>query len=186
MGGRYHPTAMLYQILTLLLEVVTGVVGGACLLRFYMQTQRVGFANPVGRLATGLSDWLVLPLRRVLPSFGRIDTASVVSVLAVALAQIGVLGFIAGGGLPDALTWLLEAGREVLRSALWLYFWAIFIYALLSMIAPGQDSPLLDVLEALCEPVLSRIRRAMPSLGGLDLSPIWAGIIIQVLLILLR
>jgi YggT family protein len=80
----------------------------------------------------------------------------------------------------------LEAGREVLRSALWLYFWAIFIYALLSMIAPGQDSPLLDILEALCEPVLSRIRRAVPSFAGLDLSPMWAAIIIQVLLILLR
>ena len=74
----------------------------------------------------------------------------------------------------------------MLRSTLWLYFWAIFAYALLSMIAPGVDSPFQDILETLCEPVLHRIRRAVPNLAGLDLSPMWAGIIIQVLLILLR
>jgi hypothetical protein len=58
--------------------------------------------------------------------------------------------------------------------------------ALLSMIAPGINSPLQDLLESLCEPVLGRIRAAMPAFAGLDLSPMWAGIIIQVLLILLR
>ncbi|MBM4210177.1 MAG: YggT family protein, partial [Gammaproteobacteria bacterium] len=72
------------------------------------------------------------------------------------------------------------------RSALWLYFWAIFIYALASIIAPGVRSPLQDLLESVCEPVLERIRSAVPAIGGLDLSPMWAGIIIQVLLILIR
>ena len=104
----------------------------------------------------------------------------------VALLQTGALRLAAGMDLPDGGTWLMTAALEVLRSALWLYFWAIFAYALLSMIAPGVDSPLLDILDALCEPILRRIRRAVPNVAGLDLSPMWAGIIIQVLLILLR
>ena len=65
-------------------------------------------------------------------------------------------------------------------------FLGAIIYALSSMIAPGANSPLQDLLESLCEPVLQRIRSAVPSVAGLDLSPMWAGIIIQVLLILIR
>jgi YggT family protein len=172
--------------LAFLVDTLFSLLFWAFLLRCLLQWVRAGFRNPFGAAILQATDWLVLPLRRVLPSIGRIDTGSVAAVLAVALAQIGVLALLTGGGFPDAGTWLLEAGREVLRSALWLYFWAIFIYALLSMIAPGQDSPLLDILEALCEPVLSRIRRAVPAFAGLDLSPLWAAIIIQVLLILLR
>ena len=90
------------------------------------------------------------------------------------------------GALPSALDWLQAALLVSVRDALWLYFWAIFIYALASMISPGVRSPLQSLLESLCEPVLGRIRRAVPAIGGLDLSPMWAGIIIQVLLILLR
>jgi YggT family protein len=98
--------------------------------------------------------------------------------------QTAALSVILAGALPGAVPWLWVAAIELLRSALWLYFWAIFIYALASMIAPGVRSPLQDLLESLCEPVLERIRNAVPAIGGLDLSPMWAGIIIQVLLIL--
>jgi YggT family protein len=156
------------------------------LLRLLLQWTRVRARNPVTAAVMQLTDWLVLPLRRMLPPMGRVDTASLVAVFAVALVQIAALRLAAGAELPDGADWLLAAVLEVLRSTLWLYFWAIFAYALLSMIAPGIDSPLQDILEALCEPVLSRIRSAVPAIAGLDLSPMWAGIIIQVLLILLR
>ncbi len=133
-----------------------------------------------------LTNWLIMPLRRVLPPVGRVDTASVVAVLAIAFAQIGVLSVLFAGGLPEPLDWLRLAALEVVRTVLWLYFWAIFIYALLSMLAPDSYSPAHAVLHSLCEPVLAPLRRALPSFGGLDLSPLWAGIIIQVLLILVR
>ena len=67
---------MLFDIVSLLLDVATGLLGGACLLRLYMQYQRIPFGNPVGRFVFALTDWLVLPLRRVLPALGRLDTAS--------------------------------------------------------------------------------------------------------------
>ena len=127
-----------------------------------------------------------MPLRRMLPPVGRIDTASIVAVLLVALAQVAALSLVRGFGLPDALDLFRLAALEIVRTTLWVYFWAIFIYALLSMIAPGSYSPATSILESLCEPVLRPIRRTIPSVGGLDLSPLWAGIGIQVLLILLR
>jgi len=70
---------MFHQIISFLLDVFAGLLGGACLLRLYMQMQYIGFANPVGRLVFALTDWLVLPLRRVVPAVGRLDTSSLLA-----------------------------------------------------------------------------------------------------------
>ena len=71
---------MVYQIISFLLDVAAGLLGGACLLRLYMQHQRIPFGNPVGRFVFALTDWLVLPLRKILPAMRRWDTASLVGV----------------------------------------------------------------------------------------------------------
>src|SRR5688500_6147448 len=64
---RSRPHAMLYQIPSFLLDVIVGLLGGACLLRLYMQLQRVPFGNPLGRFLFAVTDWIVLPLRRIVP-----------------------------------------------------------------------------------------------------------------------
>lgn len=176
----------MHQVVLFLAETFFSLLLYAFLLRLMLQWARANFRNPLAEAILRTTNWLIMPLRRALPPIGRIDTASLVAAYAVALVQTAALSVILAGALPDALLWLWVAAIELLRSALWLYFWAIFIYALASMIAPGVRSPLQDVLESLCEPVLERIRNAVPAIGGLDLSPMWAGIIIQVLLILIR
>ena len=95
------------------------------------------------------------------------------------------LGFL-GLGPPPPLIWIQLAVFEILRTTLWTYFFAIVTYALLSLIAPGTYSPAQGLLVSLCEPVLRQFRRVIPPLGGLDWSPLWACIVIQMLLILLR
>ena len=75
---------------------------------------------------------------------------------------------------------------QLARLVLWTYFFAIFLYAILGLIAPGTYSPAQALLSSLCEPVLRPFRRLIPPLANLDLSPLWAGILIQALLILLR
>jgi YggT family protein len=109
-----------------------------------------------------------------------------VAVVLLALTQTAALYLVRGLGLPGVFEWLALAGLEIARTLLWLYFWAIFVYALLSLIAPGTYSPVVSILQSICEPVLRPIRRTIPSVAGLDLAPLWAGIAIQVLLILLR
>lgn len=156
------------------------------LLRLLLQWARADFRNPLSQAILRFTNWLIMPLRRVLPPVGRVDTASVVAVLAVALLEIAATSLALGGDVPSLGTWLLMAAFQVVRTILWVYFWAIFIYALLSMISPGTYSPVQALLESLCEPVLTPIRRAIPSIAGIDLSPLWAGIIIQVLIILLN
>src|ERR1035437_10712236 len=91
---------MFYQIISLLLEVATGILAGACLLRLYMQYLRISMSarsgNPLGRFVFALTDWIVLPLRRVLPAIGALDTASLVAAYLLQLAEFGLLWLLAG------------------------------------------------------------------------------------------
>ena len=173
-------SALIYiiqSLLTLALLVV--------LLRLFLQWARGDFRNPICQAIVRLTNPLIVPLRRVLPPIGKVDTASVVAVVLVAIVEVVILTSL--GGIPlDPLYVLRAAAFEIVRTALWLYFYAIFLYALISMVAPGGYTPLHSLLTALCEPVLRPIRRFIPPLGGIDLSPLWAGILIQAILILLR
>jgi len=156
------------------------------LLRLVMQMVRADFRNPLAQAIVRLTNPLVMPLRRVLPPAGKIDSASVFAVLLIVLMKVAVLSIVSTGHLPGPFDTLRLAALEAVRSVLWFYFYAIFLYALLSMIAPGTPNPLQPVLAAVCEPLLRPIRRRVPPLGGLDLSALWLLIAIQAALILLR
>jgi YggT family protein len=156
------------------------------LLRLVMQLSRVDFRNPVAQAVVKVTNPLIMPLRRVLPPINKIDTASVVTVLIVATAYVVLVTVVRGFGLPPPLLLVRAVTLEIATSVLWLYFYAIFLYALMSMIAQGSYSPMQPLLASVCEPVLRPIRRIIPPIAGLDLSPLWAGLLIQALLILLR
>lgn len=156
------------------------------LLRLIMQWSRVDFRNPIAQAVVKVTNPLIMPLRRVLPPVNKIDTASVVTVILVAIAYVVLLSVVRGFGVPPLPFLLRAVTLEIATSVLWLYFYAIFLYALLSMIAQGSYSPMQPLLASLCDPVLRPIRRIIPPIAGLDLSPLWACLLIQALLILLR
>jgi YggT family protein len=156
------------------------------LARLLLQLTRADFRNPIAQAIVQLTNPLIVPLRRVLPPIGKVDTASVVAVLLVAAVEVAALAALRGAGLPDWLGWLDALALEIAHTLLWTYCYAILIYWLLSFIAPGGYSPLQSVLTSLCEPVLRPFRRFIPSVAGLDLSPLWATIAIQAILILIR
>lgn len=157
----------------------------ALLLRLIMQLARADFRNPIGRGIVQVTDPLIRPLRRVLPPAGRIDTASVVAVLAVAAARIWLLQALSGHVAVAPLALLGATVLDVTRLVLWTYFYSIVLNALLSFVAPGNYSPAQSLLASICDPVLNPIRRVIPSLAGLDLSPLWACIAIQALVLML-
>ena len=156
------------------------------LARLLLQLTRADFRNPIAQAIVQLTNPIIVPLRRVLPPIGKVDTASVVAVLLVAGVEVAALAALRGAGLPDWLSWLDAVALEIAHTLLWTYCYAILIYWLLSFIAPGGYSPLQSVLTSLCEPVLRPFRRFIPSVAGLDLSPLWATIAIQAILILIR
>lgn len=171
---------MLYQIVSFLLDIAASVVTGACLLRLYMQRLRAPFSNPVGQAVFALSDWLVLPLRKLVPSMARWDGACIVGALLAQFVEYAVLLLLAGGGwsLLPALV-LLSALRVAILGLIGL----IILHAVLTWIP--NHSPIVGVVARLAEPLLVPIRRILPNLGGLDFSPLVALVILQVLLMIL-
>ena len=167
---------MLLQIVSFLLDVIAGLLGGACLLRLYMQLQRIPFGNPVGRFIFALTDWIVLPLRRVLPAYRKWDTASLVAAYLISLAQFGILWLMvgrAGGALVPVLA-LFGLVRLVISGVIGL----VIVYAILSWLQ--ADSPIADVIDRLCAPMLRPFRRLIPLVGGFDLSPLALLVLLQV------
>jgi YggT family protein len=173
---------MAYQIISFLLDVAAGLLGGACLLRLYMQYQRVPFGNPVGRFVFALTDWLVLPLRRVLPSVRRWDTASLAAAFLVELLQFGLLWLLAGRGSGLALLPFL-ALFGLLRLVISGLTLLVIVYAVMSWVR--ADSPIVDVIDRLCAPLLRPWRKLIPLVGGIDLSPLAFLVALQVISIVL-
>jgi YggT family protein len=172
--------------LVFLVETLLSLALWAFLLRLLLQWVRADFRNPLARALVQITSPVLVPLRRVLPAIGRFDTASGLVVLVLALAHAASAPLLYTRVLPAPPDWALLALFTILRTTLWTFFAAIFLYALLSLIAPGTYSPAQSLLSALAEPVLRPFRRLIPPLGGLDLSPLWAIILIQALLILLN
>ena len=177
---------MLYQIVSLLLEVVAGFLSGACLLRLYMQYQRIPMSarsgNPLGKFVFAVTDWIVLPLRRVLPSIGALDTASLVAAYLLQLAEFGILWLLAGaaGGLFAVP---ILAGFGLLRMAISGMTGMVIVYAILSWVQ--TNSVIADVIERLVAPLLTPIRRVLPLVGGIDLSPLVLLVVLQIAAIVL-
>lgn len=174
---------MLYQIPSFLLDVIVGLLGGACLLRLYMQYQRVPFGNPLGRFVFAVTDWIVMPLRRIVPSYKRLDLASVIAAWLLVMAKFLLLWLLIGSlaRLPVlplvSFVGLLQLAVSGLTALL-------VVYAVLSWV-PNASSMLLDLIERLAEPLVRPLRRHIPLVGGVDLSPLAAIVLLQVLAIVL-
>jgi YggT family protein len=181
MEALFSLDTMLYQITSLLLEVAAGLIAGTCLLRLYMQYQRIPMSvrsgNPLAKFIFALTDWLVLPLRRVIPAAGRWDMASLVGAFLVQLAQFVILWTLTGMS-TSMLSVVVLAAFGLVRMAISGMTGLVIIYAILSWVQTRSVGA--DFLERLVMPVLIPIRRIVPLVGGIDLSPLVLLLILQV------
>lgn len=156
----------------------------AFMLRTLLPLCRADARNPLSQGIIRFTNPLVMPLRRVLPSVGRVDGGSLCALLLVQLASTAVLWLFVGRPL-DPLSLVGASLFSLLVAVLRFYLFALLVFALLSWVAPGTYSPAGSILTSLCEPVLRPVQRLIPPIGGLDLSVVFAIIVIQALLILL-
>ena len=173
---------MLSTALEFLLTTILNLLTLVFLLRFFMQLLRAPFNNPLGLMVMTLSDFAVKPVRRIIPSFKKIDLSTLLlAILTQLLLQFSLLMlrdfplFVAGEGAWLGLIGLSFLG--VLRTALDVFFYAILLQVILSWVNP--HSPFSGVLDTLTRPILSPIRRIIPSTNGLDFSPLVALILLQ-------
>jgi len=158
----------------------------AFVLRLLFQWVRADFRDPVADAIVRVTNWLIMPLRRVLPPIRKIDTATVLAVLLAASVHTEALLALAGVPLADPLLFARITLVDLVETILKIYLFALLLYWVTTFVSPGAYAPGVRLLAQLCEPILRLVRRVIPPIGQLDLSFLWLSIMIVALLILLR
>lgn len=156
------------QAVLFLIDTAISLYLMVMILRLWLQLVRADFYNPFSQFVVKATNPLVLPLRRVIPSLGRLDTATLVLAYVIMLVKLLLLQLVQSGQVLLVPSLLLSVALLV-KEILTLLFWILVIRALLSWFSQGR-SPVEYVMHQLTEPLLRPVRNILPPLGGLDLS----------------
>lgn len=167
---------MWFQMVNLVLDAVTGLVAGTCLLRMAMQAQRISFQQPLGRFVFAVTDWIVMPLRKLIPAMTRWDLSSLDAAWLIKAAQFLLLWALMGMHGDLALLPLASL-VGVMQLAISALSALVFIYAFMSWLQP--HSPFMHTADRLVQPWLEPVRRLVPLVGGVDLAPLVLILLLQ-------
>jgi YggT family protein len=171
---------MFGQIAVFLIDTVVAFIVFLLLARFHFQWLRVPFRNPVGEFVLALTSWIVLPVRRVIPGIAGLDLATLL--LAWTLQALGLwIQISISGAQPGPLAIVMVALVDLLRYSLYILVFAVIVQAVMSWINPY--APLAPVFEAMTRPFLRPLRRFVPPIANIDLTPLILLVLLQVLLI---
>jgi len=166
------------NIVSLIIDTVSTLLAGVLLLRFWMQAVRVRPPFSLGQFMFRTTDWLVLPLRRVLPGLGGFDWASLVGGLVVALLSVAIeLGVRSAFAVEP---WLMLSLHSLIHWVVYGFIGLLFLEVIFSWVNP--DAPLAPIVRALNQPLMRPLRRFIPPIAGVDLSPILAFLMLRVVL----
>ena len=179
---------MLVRIANLLIEVSFGLVIFVLLLRFWMQVLRAPFRNPIGQFVTALSNWIVLPARRVIPGLLGLDLATLIVAWLGEVLKLVLLSLVHGMSFESmSATWIaLIFGLglvELARLSLFMLIGVIIVDVAIGWVNP--EAPIGPIFRALTRPFYKPFRRLIPPVGGVDLSPLFVVVIAQILLFIL-
>jgi YggT family protein len=177
---------VLDQAAIFLVETVLGLFTLALLLRFFLQLVRAPYRNPVSQFLAALTDWAVIPARRVVPGLWGMDLATLLLAwLCEALSQL-VVAALRGWDVSSAVgtvvaAVLVLAAVKVLKVSIYILMVAVIVQAILSWVNPY--SPIGPLLTSLTQPFLRPLQRRIPTVANVDLSPLVLIIILQLILI---
>lgn len=171
---------MLAQIATFLVDTIVSLLVFLLLARFHFQWLRVPFRNPMGEFLLATTNWLVIPSRRAIPGLAGLDLATLVA--AFVLQALGLWAqFAIAGADPGALAIAAVAAVDLVRYSVYILVFAVFVQVAISWINP--DAPLAPFFDLVTRPFLRPLRRYVPPVGRVDLTPLVLLIILYVLLI---
>jgi YggT family protein len=176
MSGGYYSDAGLF-----LVDTILGLYILIVLLRFLFQLTGVDFYNPISQFIVKASNPPLRRLRRVVPGLWGIDFAAIALLIILEGARIGITALLMGRS-PQLAGVLVLSIAELLKLAAYVMVFSIFIRALLSWISTGRTHPMLVLLNSFTEPLMAPARRILPTMGGLDLSPIIVFIVLTLIL----
>ena len=172
-------SAFSYLIGTLIDLYVTAVM-----LRLLLQWVRADFYNPVCQFLVKLTNPVLVPLRRVIPAIGKLDTASVVLMIALEILSVWIVSRIGSADLTIQQI-VVFALIKLMATMLWILFFLIIVSVILSWVGARARHPAIPLVYQVTEPVLAPFRKVIPPIAGIDLSPLFALIAIRFLLLLL-
>jgi YggT family protein len=178
---------LLSQALIFLVNTVFGLFVVALLLRFYLQWARAPHRNPLSQFLQALTDFMVMPARRVVPGLWGLDLATLALAWLVQAAELAVLLQIRGHPLaPQAglafMALVLLALVTLVRIGLYIVMFAVIVQVVLSWVSPYH--PLMPLANSMTRPFLRVFQRRIPPIGNVDLSPLFLLVAIQLLLML--
>ncbi len=149
------------------------------ILRIWLQVARADFYNPFSQFIVKATQPVVAPLRRVIPSIGSLDLATILfAYLLCVLKFIAIVAISSGGNFAFGIEFLFLGFLSLIKAAGGLLFWVLLLRAILSWVSQGR-SPIEYVFHQLTEPMLAPIRRILPAMGGFDLSVLVLFIVLQ-------
>lgn len=174
---------MLMGTLALILQAVVGFFTALLLVRTVMRFLRISFVSQLGQFVLATTNWAVLPFQKWVPSIGRLELCSLLPAWLLQMVLVLVLRFLGGfSGEPAGLLLaaLLGGCFGLLKTALQMLFWVLILSAILSWVNPY--SPLAGPLNAFTRPFLAPIRRFLPPVANIDLSPLVLLLLLQILM----
>ena len=151
------------------------------LLRFVLQLVRANFYNPLCQFTVKATQPLLKPLRRIIPSMFGLDMSSLVLAILVQLALMALTLLLTYGTTGNPLQLVIWSLIGVTALFLKIFFFALIISVILSWVAPGSHNPGAELVNQICEPALAPFRKILPNLGGLDISPILAFMVLKLI-----
>ncbi len=173
------------QVLILIINTLGGLYIFAVLLRFLLQAVRADFYNPLTQSIVKLTSPLLNPLRKIIPGYKGIDFASLVLALILNTIATCLVIIIAGFALPNIGSIVAWSFVGLLDFILNIYFYGLLISIVSSWIAPYSGNPVLLLIQQLLEPIMKKVHKVIPPMAGLDFSPIFVFLGIQVIQTLL-
>ena len=172
-----------------IIYTLVSFVGSACLLRAWGNRIPGSLRNPLGQFVMAVTDWIVKPLRKFMPSNKGIDWSSVTAAIVIALVLAIVYMLVIANGVGVGK--VPNFGAIALIAVMWVIKWALYtaiglliIMAVLSWVNP--NAPIAPAVQQWTMPLLAPIRKILPTVGGFDLSPLVVIVLIQALLILVE
>ncbi|MEZ5570549.1 MAG: YggT family protein [Halioglobus sp.] len=176
----------MYAILTYLIQTLLSLFLVAMLLRFLLQLVRADFYNPISQFIVKITNPLVVPVRKIVPGYGKLDFASLLLAVILQILGIAAIFMINVGALPSPVLLLLGGLLGVAALLVQIYFFALLAMIILSWVAQGSHHPAIFLLYQITEPVMAPVRKILPPMGGLDFSPILVFVLINVVQIMLQ
>ena len=177
--------SVVQQIGVFLVETLLSLYISAIVIRFLLGYARADFYNPLSQFLVKITNPILVPVRRFIPSFGKLDTSAVVVALVLMIIKTVLLAGLMGGSLNIVTLVWLSIG-ELIRSIIWIYIISLILMAVISWIGSAHGNPVAPLVNSLVNPLVAPVRRRLPPVGMLDLSPMAVMIGLYILLIIVN